>query len=166
MDPTDSETTLFYYSGGDGPHDGQRDDSIGLATAPTNAYAGLTVSTGETNVVLKTHPIRRQVLPHYPDHLCTWQVLAELPKYTAPATGSVLRARALLQVPTPAEGRTAVGLPPPLLTVSTGTDGLPAWSPLPRPSVQAADNGKVPAALVWEFHCTGNCTLFAIRQQC
>ena len=33
--------TLFYYAGGNGPHSGQRDDSIGLAMATTHAYAGL-----------------------------------------------------------------------------------------------------------------------------
>lgn len=41
IDPTNSSRTRFYYSGGDGPHSGQRDDSIGLAYATTHAWAGL-----------------------------------------------------------------------------------------------------------------------------
>jgi hypothetical protein len=41
LDPQDPHTTLFYYSGGNGPHSGSRDDSIGLARATTHAYVGL-----------------------------------------------------------------------------------------------------------------------------
>jgi hypothetical protein len=44
LDPQNEEITRFYYVGGNGPHDGQRDDSIGLAYAQTHAYAGLVAS--------------------------------------------------------------------------------------------------------------------------
>jgi hypothetical protein len=46
IDPREPNTTLFYYAGGDGPHSGQRDDSIGLARAVTHAYAGLLATPG------------------------------------------------------------------------------------------------------------------------
>lgn len=41
LSPLDKSQTMFYYAGGNGPHTGQRDDSIGLARATTHAYAGL-----------------------------------------------------------------------------------------------------------------------------
>ena len=43
LDPKDPTRTKFYYSGGDGPHSGQRDDSIGVAYATTHAWAGLSL---------------------------------------------------------------------------------------------------------------------------
>eukprot|EP01079_Euglenida_sp_SAG-EU17-18_P002935 gene2935-3513_t len=43
LDPANNQTQLFYYAGGNGPHSGQRDDSIGLARGPTHAPAGLRV---------------------------------------------------------------------------------------------------------------------------
>ena len=46
LDPNNASITRFYYSGGDGPHSGQRDDSIGLAYATTHAWAGLRLPTG------------------------------------------------------------------------------------------------------------------------
>eukprot|EP00040_Diaphanoeca_grandis_P020184 m.107385 g.107385 ORF g.107385 m.107385 type:complete len:508 (+) comp27790_c0_seq1:123-1646(+) len=42
VDPTNTTQTLFYYAGGNGPHSGARSDFIALATAPTNAFVGLT----------------------------------------------------------------------------------------------------------------------------
>jgi len=51
---TSSTLTRFYYEGGDGPHNGGpgdsgmgRKDAIGLATATTDALAGLTAATTE-----------------------------------------------------------------------------------------------------------------------
>jgi hypothetical protein len=41
INPEATNETMFYYAGGNGPHNGQRDDSIGLARATTHAYAGL-----------------------------------------------------------------------------------------------------------------------------
>jgi hypothetical protein len=41
LNPHNADETLFYYAGGNGPHSGQRDDSIGLARATTHTYAGL-----------------------------------------------------------------------------------------------------------------------------
>ena len=41
LDPQNASRTLFYYAGGDGPHDGQRDDSLGRAWTTTYGYAGL-----------------------------------------------------------------------------------------------------------------------------
>ena len=41
IDDAATGKTSFYYAGGNGPHTGQRDDSIGLAYCPTDAYAGL-----------------------------------------------------------------------------------------------------------------------------
>jgi len=70
LDPQNNDTTLFYYSGkmpryrwrciplkmqmpaislrtgGNGPHSGQRDDSIGLARSQTHAFAGLRAQPG------------------------------------------------------------------------------------------------------------------------
>ena len=56
---TSSTLTRFYYEGGDGPHNGGpgdsgmgRKDAIGLATATTDALAGLTAATtGQPAVV-------------------------------------------------------------------------------------------------------------------
>ena len=45
LNPTNASETMFYYAGGDGPHTGDRDDSIGLARATTHAYAGLRPAT-------------------------------------------------------------------------------------------------------------------------
>ena len=83
LDPTDSSTTLFYYvstykalraslpacwlghltyllctvqSGGNGPHSGDRDDSIGLARAKTHAYAGLRAASSGARP-LRTNPL-------------------------------------------------------------------------------------------------------------
>jgi len=40
LNPTNASETMFYYAGGDGPHTGDRDDSIGLARAtPTRLHA-------------------------------------------------------------------------------------------------------------------------------
>ncbi len=41
LDPGNKGQTMFFYAGGDGPHTGDRDDSIGLARATTHAYAGV-----------------------------------------------------------------------------------------------------------------------------
>ena len=59
LNPRNASETMFYYAGGDGPHTGQRDDSIGLARAVTHAYAGLRVAAGATATVsrLTTGPI-------------------------------------------------------------------------------------------------------------
>ena len=59
LDPKNQNRSLFYYSGGDGPHDGQRDDSIGLAYAPTHGYAGLRhIAAGAAR--LRTLPLELQ----------------------------------------------------------------------------------------------------------
>ena len=47
LDPANKGATMFFYAGGDGPHTGDRDDSIGLARATTHAYAGLQMKTTE-----------------------------------------------------------------------------------------------------------------------
>lgn len=57
LDPKNPNRTMFFYAGGDGPHDGQRDDSIGLAYAPTHAYAGL--SSRRASVTTKGRQISR-----------------------------------------------------------------------------------------------------------
>lgn len=63
LNPTNKAETMFYYAGGDGPHSGDRDDSIGLAWATTHAYAGLRLAalTNRTEIIpaqrLVTHPI-------------------------------------------------------------------------------------------------------------
>ena len=53
VDPQDSHQILYYYAGGNGPHSGQRDDSIGLARGQIHAYAGLQ-SIGKTRKKLHT----------------------------------------------------------------------------------------------------------------
>ena len=56
LNPADPDETWFYYAGGDGPHTGQRDDSIGLARATTHAYAGLRPTSDGTRRLV-TEPI-------------------------------------------------------------------------------------------------------------
>ena len=65
LEPGNASVTRFYYSGGNGPHSGQRDDSIGLARATTHAYAGLSMPPAPpagngiaTPRVLTTEPLR------------------------------------------------------------------------------------------------------------
>jgi hypothetical protein len=70
LDPKDPNRTLFYYSGGDGQHDGQRDDSIGLAYATTHGYAGIrSTGTGREAAADRTSVIRTA-------NLSTWQTVA------------------------------------------------------------------------------------------
>ena len=57
LNPKAENETLFYYAGGNGPHTGQRDDSIGLATATTHAYAGLRTSANTNVATLQTEPL-------------------------------------------------------------------------------------------------------------
>jgi hypothetical protein len=65
LNPKQENETMFYYAGGDGPHTGQRDDSIGLARAVTHAYAGLRVAAGEATTPsrLTTGPIDDLLAP-------------------------------------------------------------------------------------------------------
>ena len=61
IDPQNSSVTRFYYSGGNGPHSGQRDDSIGLARATTHAWAGLRLLSGRNKCLrLRRSHLRRR----------------------------------------------------------------------------------------------------------
>eukprot|EP01052_Picozoa_sp_SAG31_P011189 SAG31_NODE_629_length_13436_cov_116.287825_2_plen_344_part_00 len=58
INPANPNETMFYYAGGNGPHSGQRDDSIGLARSTTNAYTGMRRrDVGGTTARLTTEPL-------------------------------------------------------------------------------------------------------------
>jgi hypothetical protein len=55
IDPNDPARLLLYYAGGNGPHTGQRDDFMMLATSPTNALVGLAAGGADPEAVVTTH---------------------------------------------------------------------------------------------------------------
>lgn len=55
-DPSNNSSTRFYYAGGNGPHSGARSDFMALATAPTNALAGLLWSAA-TPITLRSQSV-------------------------------------------------------------------------------------------------------------
>eukprot|EP00039_Didymoeca_costata_P021890 m.345700 g.345700 ORF g.345700 m.345700 type:complete len:534 (+) comp27044_c0_seq1:211-1812(+) len=61
VNASDPETTLLYYAGGNGPHDGQRDDSLGLARTTTHAFAGLKAL--QTDALFQSIPLTQIIHP-------------------------------------------------------------------------------------------------------
>merc|ERR1712100_652342 len=51
-----NDDVWFYYMGGNGPHNGARNSSLGLATLRIDGFAGL--RSGQETVTLTTTPLR------------------------------------------------------------------------------------------------------------
>jgi len=144
LDPKNQSRTLFYYSGGDGPHDGQRDDSIGLAYATTNGYAGLTRRAESARPAdsarLVTSPL---VARDNASGARSWQVLA-----------SVSGAESRLRVRQTGAAAVAGGFAH--VRARAADPAAPLWADLEVTGATVSDGS-------FEFDCAGDCTLFALR---
>ena len=151
LDPKMQNRTLFYYSGGDGPHDGQRDDSIGLAYAPTHGYAGLRhIAAGAGR--LRTLPLELQAPEDGVASTQRWHVLATL---GAAADGATPALRA----------RTVADTAAAFVDVAIAPDSQPHWAELELGAGATgtstwSEGAEAPAV---EFECEGTCTIFALR---
>ena len=155
LDPRQPNRTMFYYSGGDGPHDGQRDDSMGVAYAATHAYAGLrhagTPGEAAGSRVTTTRLARRP--QGNASGARRWHLLAALGRGGAEAGGVPTRLRARRV----GGGRAATAAR--FVDVAMGTGGDLQWLAL---GAGAASN-DASAGDAFEFECTGPCTLYALR---
>eukprot|EP00729_Bicosta_minor_P001424 gene1424-15846_t len=156
--------TMFYYSGGDGPHDGQRDDSIGLAYATTHAYAGLKRTDGGVDASVKSSLKTTPLLPFHGKGYdnstrVRWHLLASIGSNDG-EKGAAEQARS---------GRSAPSLRARTLqkgaTESTAYIDVPLVANGAAQWVEIAASGSMPHAepVVWEFECVGECTLFALK---
>lgn len=164
LDPKNPNRTMFYYSGGDGPHDGQRDDSIGLAYATTHAYAGLKRTDGGVDASVKSSLKTTPLLPFHGKGYdnstrVRWHLLASIGSNDG-EKGAAEQARS---------GRSAPSLRARTLqkgaTESTAYIDVPLVANGAAQWVEIAASGSMPHAepVVWEFECVGECTLFAVK---
>lgn len=157
-------------AGGDGQHDGQRDDSIGLAYAHTHGYAGLRskLGTGAITVNLSTlHDSSAVAL-----HNMTWEVLASFGDSALHGDlETSLHVRpVLLAASHTSQFKLMTANSVGFVDVyhgahrsSTTGASKPQWlSIVFPPNTMASSSGKS-RLFGLEFRCKGDCTLFAVR---
>jgi hypothetical protein len=160
-------------SGGDGQHDGQRDDSIGLARCVTHGYAGLrqthtgsAEATAGATATSNAHVIRTAELSSSIGNGQHWEVLASLGGGGAgDVSSSSLRVRSITMSGSTADTRSAETSFGELIDLTAELHGgNPALSRASIRPLWAKFSTGNRSRLALEFHCVGDCTLFALRK--
>ena len=149
-DPADNDTQLFFYAGGNGPHSGARDDSIGLARGKTHANTGL--RPGATTGRGEVSSLRTAALSVG----CQQPELAVLASLGAQAARRVRVLVDGLALQLDAGG-------------SESDERAPRWFPLMRPPgpAVAASAARLEASLAVQIDTTlANATFHAVRASC
>ena len=164
-------------SGGDGQHDGQRDDSIGLARCVTHGYAGLrqtytgavshsAEATAGATATSNAHVIRTAELSSSIGNGQHWEVLASLGGGGAgDVSSSSLRVRSVMMSESTADTRSSETSFGELMDLTAELHGgNPALSRASIRPLWAKFSTGNRSRQALEFHCVGDCTLFALRK--